>query len=374
MSAVTAASPEGAPAPNAPDPEDDAAKFVRDVKLCANRSGSPILRDLIDQCEEQKLFGKFVESDREANRLQSRHRHAVHWAVWPSAAALILGIFQLGFHKTRGESWTENLWLLIGEAAIILLSAAAVVVGKWKEWHGRWLLERYRAERLRLLIFDLAVDARLWKREEPQDGDWRHWIFPKITEIERITENSLPNEAVQERPPTIPAPSDCEGVSAAAIEPLIGFYSRAWLDSQIEYFTRKINEEDDRFWDRSGIAFTAFAISAAVVLIHVAFATSGNRTASFVCLILAACIPAAAAVWKTFRSALELSRNASRAGARLAALNNASTLLHDEDPDQRPKPEDEVWFKFETMAVCQSLLANEQREWLRLMRDAEWFQ
>jgi hypothetical protein len=349
-------------------PPDPAERFVAVVAERA-RASDPTLVELVGQCRTLGLFEKFVEADHNAKDLQDSHRVDVSFAVYPSGAALLLGIFQLAFHE---QEWTHSPHLLGFELLLIVTGAAAVALGSLKDWHKHWLLERYRAERLRLLVFELAIDPRLWTGEEPKRKDWLHWIRPKMTPIETLTVETLAQEAGKEHSPAIPPPSACGGLSRDALESLIAFYSATWLDSQIEYFTKKVSDAEKRFWDRPGLATLAFASSVVVVLVHIAFAYSHNRGWSLACLIVAACIPAFAAAWKTFRSALELSRNAKRAGARLASLNGYSKVLHDEVPELRPKAEDEVWFKFKTLALCQSLLENEQREWLRLMYEADW--
>jgi hypothetical protein len=53
-------------------------------------------------------------------------------------------------------------------------------------------------------------------------------------------------------------------------------------------------------------------------------------------------------------------------------LSRYSDLLHGEDHDEKPKPEDRIWFLFTTLALSEALLESEQREWLRLMLEAEW--
>jgi hypothetical protein len=334
---------------------------------------------LLRRCEALGLFEKFVEADNEANRLRKRHTRAAYTAVCTGAAALILGIAQLwnenllcGFPCKIWDQYASHSCSLWIEVVLILLATFAVVAGLLANWHKRWLLLRYKAERLRLLIFEMAIDPRLWTEAEPRDGDWAHWIGPRVALIEGLDVNQLANEAEHDASTPLPAPSQCRRVNASALETLVDFYSATWLDSQLEYFGRKVRDAGGRWWDRPGLATLAFALSVSLVAMHVVAEFGGEgRGRGF--LMLSAVAPAAFTALRTLRSALENSRNAARAAARLSTLARYSQLLHGEDHERKPAPEDETWARFTILALSAALLESEQREWLRLMLEAEWF-
>jgi hypothetical protein len=323
---------------------------------------------LIDRCDTLGLFDKFIEADHQANRLQRIHKWTVRLAVLPSAAALVLGIWQLWDEHVLGGP-PGTLWL---ETGLIGISVASVVQGVLLDWHKRWLLLRYQAERLRLLIFQMAIDPALWKDEEPRHGDWPHWLKPRVAMIEALDVNLLAGEAEHDALMRLPAPSACRSIPAASLTALIDFYSTTWLDSQLRYFGEKVKDEEGRWWDRPSLVNVAFALSVGLVVIHLAFDIAGKGSWGRFFLMLSAIAPAAFTAFRSLRSALETSRNAARAAARLATLARHSEILHGEDHEEKPAPEDRNWFLFTTLSLSEALLESEQREWLRLMLEAEW--
>lgn len=349
--------------------DDPAKEFVERVRTTAKETGNETLQQFVTHCDQAHLLDQFLDADAEANALQRTHRHTVQLAVWPGMVALLLGIVQLGFH---GECWTDSRWTLGVEVFLIALSVGAVVLGIYREWHKRWLLRRYQAERFRLLIFDLAIDPELWTGKQPRGGDWEHWIRPPADAIDNLTVATFEHEAHREEPPRVPTPSACQPVRRKDVKDLIHFYSRTWLDSQVEYFGKKIRDAERRSWIRPGVVSLVFAASCLVVFVHVTLVLTDNKKASHWFLLLAALLPAAFASLRTWKSALEISRNAARAVAKRAALIDLEEVIHREDHEQRPDEADAVWFDFKNLAVSQALLRSEQREWLRLMLEAEW--
>lgn len=348
---------------------DPGEEFVENLRSCADLTGNVTLKGLVAQCDAASLLKQFLAADHDANGLQRRHRTTVHGTVWPGTVALVLGIVQLPFHDKAWAEYGITLWF---ELLLIGSSAVAVGLGIHYRWHKRWLLRRYQAERFRLLVFDLAIDPELWTGKQPRGGDWKHWIKPLADSIDNLTTETFESEAHREELPNVPSPSACHGVARGALKDLIGFYSGAWLDSQVEYFGKKVRDAERRAWIRPGMVSMVFAISVGVVFIHLALAFSHNKTGSLVFLMAAALLPAMFAAVRTWRSALEISRNAARAGAKRRTLIDLQEVLYKEDHEEKPEKTDAVWFYFKTLALAQALLQSEQREWLRLMLEAEW--
>jgi hypothetical protein len=344
--------------------DDPAEEFVRTLK--AWQPKHPRIKTLIERCETLDLFQRFLDADHEANQFQSFHFWTVILAVVPGGLALALGILQLY------GAISERFHPLLVEIVLIGIGIVAVIQGLLFDWHKRWLLSRYQAERLRLLIFRMAIDPGLWRDEEPRHGDWSHWVQPKIARIEGLSTKTIGHEAERDTRVALPPPSACAGISAESVAALIDFYSATWLDSQLVYFENKVKKEEGRFWDHGGFVNVAFALSVGLVVIHVTLEFAEHPAGSRFFLMLSALVPAIFTSFRTLRSALENSRNAARAAARLVALSRYSDLLHDEDHEEKPKPEDRIWFLFTNLALSESLLESEQREWLRLMLEAEW--
>jgi hypothetical protein len=353
--------PRAAPSSGSADP---AEVFVRTLKAWQPKHRRIAI--LIDRCETLGIFTKFLEADSEANRLQTRHYWTVGFAVFPGGIALGLAILQLYAELPHR---LQAIWV---ETALIGVSVLAVLQGLLFDWHKRWLVARYQAERLRLLIFRMAIDPGLWRDEEPRHGDWPHWIKPRIARIEGLNVHTIAHEAERDARTALPAPSSCMGISEDSVAALIDFYSATWLDSQLEYFQKKVHKEEGRVLDSAGLVNVAFAVSIGLVVIHITLEFANRPNGSRLFLMLSALVPALFTSVRTYRSAREASRNAARASARRVALSRYSDLLHGEDHDEKPKPEDRIWFLFTTLALSEALLESEQREWLRLMLEAEW--
>jgi hypothetical protein len=349
-------------------------QFVERVVHAADQSGNGTLQHFVARCTEYDLFARFIAADEEATRLQTVHKAAVHLAVWPSTAALLIGIVQLPFEPLRSHQA-----VLILELLLILYTTLVVVVAKYADWHREWLLARYQAELYRLLIFDTLIEPGLWSGDDLARRDWGLRFRKELSEIAAITTKTLDGEAEKPCLPRIPSPSELAtatgtAIVMTAISPLTAYYRDAWLTSQIEYFQAKVTAGKKRHWDRPIVVSVVFAVTVFCVLLHVFAGLLHQEQIGLRILLAAALLPAGFTAFHTLRSALELSRNAARAAARLHEANTLIDNLRgdfDEDSD-RPHPGDEVWFQFRTLALAQGLLQAEQREWLRLMIETEW--
>jgi hypothetical protein len=160
--------------------------------------------------------------------------------------------------------------------------------------------------------------------------------------------------------PDIPAPGD-------AVPPppdgLARFYEKARLATQIAYFETKRKRETVRWWDDPAVVQFVFFSSIVCILLH-AFIKGSMDALDKGLLTAAAVLPTLYAGFKTWRSSNEFARNTSRAQAKLTQLIDLQTALKDaKDP----------WTVLMTMRLCEALLEEEQREWARLMTEAEWF-
>jgi hypothetical protein len=110
-----------------------------------------------------------------------------------------------------------------------------------------------------------------------------------------------------------------------------------------------------------------FFASVACVGVHSALALLHGDLpthAAHVFLVLAACIPVVATGLRTYREAIQVSRNAARFSSKASALE----ILRQEmaAAESLPQALTVAWH-------TEQVLEAEHREWLRLMLDAEWF-
>lgn len=273
-------------------------------------------------------------------------------APGPEPRPLVLGLLQLTYPEAADS---VSLWKIEGGLAAI--ATLLVIRGLVGHVHENWLKARLTAERLRLQIFGVFADPDFSTRGVPRNG-WQ-----------RIEDNELKSWAEGGRIPAIPRPPvEAEGPSAPAA--VARFYHRARLESQAAYFKSKEDSEKKRFWDDSALVQLVFFVSVVFALMHVLmhWAYTRQPTAEFhhvsvLLLLLSAAVPILFTGFRTWRSANESARNAARAHAKHSLLVNFQNTL-DASKDS--------WSLFTTMQLAESVLEEEQREWLRLMDEAEW--
>lgn len=292
--------------------------------------------------DEETFFREFEETDALARRLRRTHR----WTTRISAAlGTILLLVALIEDRRPNASWPRQTELVLGALVI-----AAVVAGKAGRFHHRWLATRTRAERLRLLFFSTLAEPEFWRTGRPR-SDWPHL---KDVELKAWAKGgSLPE--IPEPGRAVPPPPDG----------LAQFYEKARLATQIAYFENKLKREQVRWWDDPAVVQFVFFSSVILIILHALIKdTARLETWDEAFVFAAAALPTFFAGFRTWRSSNEFARNRARAQAKLSQLIDLETALKDaKDP----------WTVLTTMRLSEALLEEEQREWARLMTEAEWF-
>jgi hypothetical protein len=110
-------------------------------------------------------------------------------------------------------------------------------------------------------------------------------------------------------------------------------------------------------------------VAAHVIVGHVTTG-AGDRSsleaASTLLIAASAGFPVTWAGIRTFRAARESSRNVARSTARREMLDEVARRL---DEDRRAEPTSLLG----ELQICELVLDSDQREWLRLMREVEWY-
>lgn len=355
---------------------EDLGKRLREK--AANKT--PLLATYVEECERESLLQTFAEADRLAINMQSSHRANAVWAIGSGGAATVVGLISLHaqFEGVAG--------VLIAFAEFVLFVLAAVFVSRGLLSYRKeaWLAIRYKAELYRLLIYGLLIDPALWTRRKPGPGGWDGFFRSPRQRI-----GILPNEnpemlACAESFPAIPGPSESEGADPLAVRDLGQFYRDTIMDEQIAYFRRK--KELERWYLSPRLPSIFFVLTAILVFIHLAYASSAwvssrvlpalpfSRQADALFLELSLIVVVVWAGLRTWLAANEFSRNAFRAQARLNALVECQDALDRALKVQRVTNSSmDSWRVFATLALCQAQLEAEQREWLRLMVETEWY-
>jgi hypothetical protein len=336
---------------------------------------------LCDPCAESPdvqpcLRKDFDAADESAMRAQTKYRWAVGTAAILGLIALLIGLGQrIRLPEASGGTKSTNPWLPV-EFAYTLLALIFVLVAILTGKQAHWLSERFRAERLRLLKFKLLIDPKLWHAGLRDLASQRNQVETGRRTIADQSPEKLDAVKLSDAMPDLPATDDCLAVEVPALQRLLEYYRRKRLGAQLEYFEGRMGQKNALANSRLPPLF--FFVGIALVLCNdiLEWATKGaeNHRIELTILTLALASFAVPMGWsaiRTVRGAHEFSRNAARSHARHAAL---AELSHSLDVATAGPPE--RWDRpmiFGYLYWCEGILASDQHEWIRLMRDAEWY-
>jgi hypothetical protein len=250
------------------------------------------------------------------------------------------------------------------ELVCVFIATAFVLVGLVLSYLKIWLVWRTRAEAYRQLKFRLLVRPALWTSGQPAADGWDAWLRQGVDAAQALDRHRLEPLARDEPLGELAALPGAFDVTREDLRTLVDYYLRRRLAAQIGYFEMRSSRRSR--WDNPRLLPLFFFGGVACAAAHV-IDPEGEHGAVFLGLSLLA--PVAWAAIRTWRSANEFSRNAARAQAKRAALQK----IHDALEAVPTEPEPDAPRAFRLLALSEALLASEQREWLRLMLDAEWY-
>jgi len=301
-----------------------------------------------------------AERDR-AQRLQVAHRRTVVWSAVAGAAALLVLALQLALPASAQTA------LLLLETPAVLLASVLVVRSLFSFRQESWLLHRYRAEQLRALKFRFVSDVRFWTRKE----DWRPRLEIEVDRILKLSRDDLAARSRKEWVPELPSREETAAADPKLLSGLVAYYRAVRLKSQVAYFEAKVAQEEESRLDNPRLLPLFFFLGVGLAGVRVLLewlergrlVESGPRM-TLVVGLAALAVPTAWTALRTVRSAGERARNAARSAAKHHALC---------EYDERLATQKDPLLVFATLYHCEALFDAEQREWLRLMRDAEWY-
>jgi hypothetical protein len=326
------------------------------------RENWPNIKEALAVCQEE-IWPKFTRADKAAERHQKQHKIITLIAAFCGMLAVLLAIAQLAANQL-GLS-VEQLAHM--EAVAALLAVTAVLFGIASALHHRWLLERHKAERYRLLKFEFLTDPGLWSRNEIKDCAKR--LRDEVNEIDLLKPRGLHRWFEKDKIPEMPPVSNIPGLADERLGDLIKYYREKRVEFQLDYFKQKTrsNTELDHYILHAPAAL--FFLSVIAVFAHYILGIYTHHAPEYLLwgvglLVLAAALPVIGASVRTWFTAFEVTRNTSRFRAKTVALRGLNMKLKKEKASESIFRE--FWF-------CEQILESEHREWLRLMIDAEWF-
>ncbi|HWZ96508.1 MAG TPA: hypothetical protein VN025_01980 [Candidatus Dormibacteraeota bacterium] len=375
------------------DTGDDMYDSPEDIQLAGALQGA------LKQWE--KLADLYWDSNKEAMRKQSRYRKLVTWGVVGGCAAVILAILQLFFGGThlldsifKSKAELASMIVVSLEALAALGACAIVIWGLSTKTHEHWLLERHRAERVRLQKYRSLIEFGLKGLSDSELPKWSAEQRRKIEVIEHLKEEGLQNwisenyTSYDEFEPK----DDC--ISEGAAADLLEYFRKKRLSVQTNYFLKKSKEAEQKNWVTRrfpavlllasfAFAFFHFGLDLYVKIAATAVATAGSAqsaaedcsaacnsltgttSAAFALIAFAACAPVLGSAIRTYRNAYEFARNSLRFLANFRELDFRSGKLSHAGQSTKEILK-QLW-------KVEDTLEREHREWLRLMIEAEWY-
>jgi hypothetical protein len=314
----------------------------------------------------------FFALDDLALRHQRWHRRLTLTATMCGGGAVLIAVWILGFGRFFAglEAPLTTLELLL-----VGLAFAAIVVGIREERKIRWLVNRHKAELLRLLKFEFLTTPSVWSGGRPAGSTW---VNEKIQAISAVRDRRGLEAAVSTARITEETTSHAPIASATLLK-LVEYYLGKRLNPQKEYLANRAQRND--FWDgalQRNVNTTLLFMSVAAVVLQDAVNWWGVSKPVYGVLFTtlgAASLPVIASMIRTLRSAFEFSRNRSRFLAAHDALSKLEQrlthhLLWARTSELTPEHEAMILRELER---CEAQLRTEHNEWLRLMLEAEWF-
>lgn len=375
-----------APEPPAVDEMHDGKDLTRQdalgefLRLCDPRPENRV--DPKHPPADMSLREAFDVADARAKDGQAKFRRITRWGAWLGMSALIVLVGRLALKGEIGRAlewlpaWAAKpaeLAVHYADALLAFGACIAVIVGLVDFLHEEWLVQRFQAERHRLLKFRLLIDPRTWTRGGLGSPEWGQELAHEVQKIRSLVHLSKDSLALGEDVPRLPPPAVWSSMAFDPASPLLGdivaYYRRRRLDSQVSYFLGRVSAHVPSIGNRRLPPLIFFGGVVCVLVAFVLDVLSGDRSAVRLFVFLGAAAPAAAAAIRTIRSAYEWERNAERSRGMHATLTRIGRYLYEEQTAQTATPQN----IFAYLSLSEFALASDQREWMRLMGDAEWY-
>lgn len=366
-------------------PIDDMLDDPADREL--TRDAPPLYAALA--CIDEQLLSRYREHVERALTSQKRYRFGIFVTAWGGTLAVLGAVAQLVFELMRMHASARGAadlamslhaaaqMALKFEALLIVMTLIGVVTGIRLSQLENWLLDHFKAEQLRLLKFRFLLDPRLWGSEEER-ATWNRDLVKQRDAILAVTRPGLAHESERDVLPNLPTHGERVAVDQPGLQVLLEYYRRTRLEAQRRYFARA-SKHGTSALDNPRLLPWFFFGSVVLVALHVGIEQTMIRipgilddstdmwtNASLVLVGLSVGLPVAWAGIRTWRSARESTRNVARSAARLHMLSDIAASY------------DALGKVDTTHALCrlqllELVLESDQREWLRLMREVEWY-
>jgi hypothetical protein len=315
---------------------------------------------------------KYKEHDEDAIVKQNNRNRYLNSTIRAGTGALILAVFQFLLIAFNIE--VSYQLLFAGIEVLTVLFAVYAIYGGYQLFHIRWLLERHKAERLRLLKFRYLINPILWCNNPTNIESWYKKLNEEIDKIENLEEEDIDSWIIEskiEKPPEI---TGCY-YNKNNIAAFLRYYLDKRLNHQKNYYCEKIktlSKEDKKIPEKlplrlylTGVIFVIIHIISAFLYYITNFLLIHDL--SFIFLFFAILFPLLGAAISSTRSGLEISRSIRIFKGKYSAIVEFEKKIETQlNEDNLP------WKEIGTILwECEKFFEAEHHEWLLLIKNIE---
>jgi len=327
----------------------------------------PNLAPILQDCQAA-IGTAYCAADSAAMRHQFRHKRLVLIAAVCGMLAVLLALMQLSLDPLQMPLFGAGL-VGAGEIVAAVVAVVAVTFGLLAAFSRKWLLERERAERYRLVKFRFLLTPKLWSGSTSTSEKRQKLLRVQVQRVEALDEKAVESWA-RGKGDVLEATASEEasaGVDEVMLMELIDYYQKKRLNYQQQYYEHQARRHN--FWERHTrrVPYLLFFLSILAALGHFVYnlwTDTHGEPASIALVVLAASFPVVGVAVRNLRAAHEFGRNTLRFEATSNELKRLASDLREKSTRQ---------MKLEVLHHIENVLEAERREWLRLMKEVEWF-
>jgi hypothetical protein len=321
------------------------------------------------------LYETYDEYNRQAMVKQHRHVWFSRTAVFFGTLAILLSILQV-FLRAYPDYLVNNPDLAIFEKGAFFTAIIAIGIAMGSRLLRDWLKQRYLAEQCRSLKFRALIHPYLSFSSE---GDWNERFAKwkkrfdlKVADLKKKEDWSLEKILVVDTINAPPHESSGRSLNVPYLLMLTDYYQKKRISTQVAYFSAQArtfrNKNKITEWIPQ-YCFLGGVVCAALQFIIEFFYPNVPTAGKAIILLLTLVLPSIGVASKTLRSSVEVARNASLFSAKCRALRQFEMRLQAERAKEVMNWREILNIMWES----ENFFESENREWLRIMHDAEWF-
>jgi hypothetical protein len=331
------------------------------------------------------LYETYSEFDRDAITSRKYHRMFSALAVFFGTLAIILSIFQV-FLRAYGDpaGFLNNPGLAYFEKGAFMTALLSVGIALGSRLLRNWLKKRSMAEQCRTLKFRALIHPFLAFSSDQAWTDrftrWKTGFDAQVLLLKKKECLTLEEILVADKMNAPPHDTSGNPLNIPYLEMLVEYYQKKRISTQIGYFASRARsfgtanrntERIPQYCFLGGVVFAGvqFGIELFNAPLLTIFFEADLKTIQAVTLLITLVLPSFGVAFRTWRSSIEVARSASLYTAKCRALKQFELRLSEERARTTVRWEEILKILWE----CENFFEIENREWLRIMHDAEWF-